>query len=716
MSDSLLALARARLTGIFSETAANAQCVLLVDQHTLPLLSSSVKLSELQESASHITLVESVDAPLVARAPAAFSAVLDVIYFLSPTLASLELALSDHEVAESAAPAYGGRVHFVFSRRLPEQLLQRLRASTAVGRVATLRELNLDFLPISSSAFSLGATDALRRLYGPCEPRVREAYLATLAEQLSTVYRALGQPAPRVRYSQECHPIAEAFATRLDALLRDASSRARESAAASVGGQPARTSQRGTLLILERAIDPVTPLLYDFSYEALAEGLGLLDSGRFTRPNGKVHLLLESDAVWSDLRARPFEEVPDKLKEHSDAFVLENESVLKAQRGEAMSLARRQEASRAQFSFGFVKRRDALRIQQELVSALTKRLLDGSGERTKLFEQLNIEQDLATGRTADGYDVHPRDVVPRVRKALAEMVAAGKEAEREEAARAAAAAAKAAEEDAQAERGDHVGEDNGGGGPLGQRGVARSEIGDDCGAMERCRLLTLFSTCRQPDDAVLDELAASCELPATSHAALQRSAAYLGLPLYPLPRAPPPNERAADVPLGRYEPRLRSLLQTALNGNLSTKQFPYVDGDDGTEGDAADPFHTGGPRATAASAGEEPPPSPRSEIVGTWAIHRRRALARVEGGDGQQAVAGAIGGPFSPGGGDERKDGPRLIVFMLGGASHAELRCALEAGGRDKVVFGCTAVHTPLEYLRALREAGGEQVLMHQGD
>ena len=247
----------------------------------------------------------------------------------------------------------------------------------------------------------------------------------------------------------------------------------------------------------------MTPLLYDFSYEALAEGLGLLDSGRFTRPNGKVHLLLESDTVWSDLRARPFEEVPDKLKEHSDAFVLENESVLKAQRGEAMSLARRQEASRAQFSFGFVKRRDALRIQQELVSALTKRLLDGSGERTKLFEQLNIEQDLATGRTADGYDVHPRDVVPRVRKALAEMVAAGKEAEREEAARAAAAAAKAAEEDAQAERGDHVGEDNGGGGPLGQRGVARSEIGGDCGAMERCRLLTLFSTCRQPDDAVL---------------------------------------------------------------------------------------------------------------------------------------------------------------------------------------------------------------------
>ena len=47
---------------------------------------------------------------------------------------------------------------------------------------------------------------------------------------------------------------------------------------------------------------------------------------------------------------------------------------------------------------------------------------------------------------------------------------------------------------------------------------------------------------------------------------------------------------------------------------------------------------------------------------------------------------------------------PRLMVFMLGGASHAELRCAQEAGG--SVGFGCTALLTPLEHLRALHELG----------
>ena len=43
---------------------------------------------------------------------------------------------------------------------------------------------------------------------------------------------------------------------------------------------------------------------------------------------------------------------------------------------------------------------------------------------------------------------------------------------------------------------------------------------------------------------------------------------------------------------------------------------------------------------------------------------------------------------------------------MLGGASRAELRCALEAGGGGKVVFGCTALLTPAQYMRTLHDAG----------
>ena len=97
--------------------------------------------------------------------------------------------------------------------------------------------------------------------------------------------------------------------------------------------------------------------------------------------------------------------------------------------------------------------------------------------------------------------------------------------------------------------------------------------------------------------------------------------------------------------------------------------------------------------------------APRTEIIGSWAVQRRRVLAARAMGVAT-VTGGGIGGPA----GDEKmSEGPRLIVLMLGGASHAELRCAVEAGGGDRVAFGCTEIVTPLEYLRALRETGGEQ-------
>ena len=51
------------------------------------------------------------------------------------------------------------------------------------------------------------------------------------------------------------------------------------SAAGPAGGAK-RSGRRGTLLILERSLDPITPLLIDFSLEALGEGLGILRNGR----------------------------------------------------------------------------------------------------------------------------------------------------------------------------------------------------------------------------------------------------------------------------------------------------------------------------------------------------------------------------------------------------------------------------------------------------
>jgi hypothetical protein len=50
-----------------------------------------------------------------------------------------------------------------------------------LGRIATLRELNLQFLPLRRTAFSLDAPHALDALYGPSSASAREEALQVLA-------------------------------------------------------------------------------------------------------------------------------------------------------------------------------------------------------------------------------------------------------------------------------------------------------------------------------------------------------------------------------------------------------------------------------------------------------------------------------------------------------------------------------------------------------
>ena len=61
------------------------------------------------------------------------------------------------------------------------------------------------------------------------------------------------------------------------------------------------------------------------------------------------------------------------------------------------SQSQKEEALRGQMRFGFVKRREGLQTQQEIVAAVTRKLRRADGERTPLYEQLSLEQDLATG-------------------------------------------------------------------------------------------------------------------------------------------------------------------------------------------------------------------------------------------------------------------------------------------------------------------------------
>ena len=371
--------------------------------------------------------------------------------------------------------------------------------------------------------------------------------------------------------------------------------------------------------------------------------------------------------------------------------------------------------------------------------------VDGSAttpKTTPLYQQLSLEQDLATGRSSEGAVLRHGEVLSCVTERLgvlraeqqqqqqqrqqqqqqphdltAELHAAGAARGDGRSVRRPDGATAAAE--AEAEEASELRQ-------LRQLGAAEAEVEEavleeDRAVGERLRLLALLAACRTPSDLELADAARAARLPAMAVLSVQRALAYLGLPLHPprqsgwhgegalsralpewsavagtTPPAAEPSSRALPpqpssdpdrvVELRRHTPVLAPLLQHALGGTLPLDQYPFVDGDDEEE-HVADPFE----RALA---------SPRSELVGSWAFRRRSAASDAVAGGAVSLLAGAQPGDKTR----APATAPRLIVFMLGGASHAELRCAHEAG--DEVGFGCTALLTPLQYVRALQQMG----------
>ncbi|KAL1510817.1 hypothetical protein AB1Y20_007101 [Prymnesium parvum] len=619
--------------------ARSEYAALLLDETTLRVASRGLKVSELMDEASGVTLVDSIDAPHENRAPEALRERMDAVYFVTPTRRSVAALLRDYA---DAPPLYGGAAHIFFSRHLPQELLELVKRSPVVGYVRTFREVNLEFLAEHPHAFSLDAPSALAQLFGAAGPAARAAAIDLYAEQLCTLCATLGESPPRVRCAAGAHPVVRQFCRRLAALLAALPPNARR--------------PRGTIVIASRADDPLSPLLHDFSLEGLAQGAGLLREGRYRRGGTAAGEVLLHDAlpVWRDLRYRSYELVPTLLQAHMERFVAENKAVVKAQRGEALTAAEKEEAVRKQFAFSFVKQREQLKVQEELVSDVTERLIR-EGKKTAWYEQLLLEQDLATGLTAEGAPLRRKDAAARLLRLL-------------QALRTPPAAAPLAPAD--------------GGAPYD----------------ERWRLVALFTLCYPMSD---DELEAELLRPAgmdlrdhlvapprrrrlaaqferTPPQEAVRGLFYLGAQLRrertaaaaksaedsQARRPPPPSAHAmcpaafiapprSQVELARYTPPLKATIAAALDGTLSEQAYP--------EQGAL-------PHAHATPAAAPAPYFYARFAQGAGMAETRRLRSR-------------------------------------------RLSCAQQFGREDSLIFGSTALLTPEQYVASLREPAPAQML-----
>ncbi|TSL61140.1 Syntaxin-binding protein 3 [Bagarius yarrelli] len=518
--------------------------IMMLDSFTTRLLSSCCKMSDLMSEG--ITIVEDL---FKNREP-----VLEMkaIYFMSPTVQCVDAFINDFKLKPKYKSAY-----IYFTDYCPDELFNKMKLFCA-KHIKVCKEINISFLPLEAQSIS-------DQIVSLC---------ATLDEY------------PGVRYRKDSvGDYAKLLAELVDNKLArhyelDENSKKKE-------------KTQAQLIIVDRGFDPVSPILHELTYQAMAYDLIPInnDTYKYKGKDGseKEALLNENDELWMKLRhmhiAEVTAQIPKLVKEIS---ANKKQPDGKISIGGLAQLMKQMPSFRkqvAQKTVHLTLAEDCMNKFQSSVEKLCK-----------------AEQDLAVGSDVEGQKVkdpmrtllpillHPHSTYDKIRAVL----------------------------------------------------------------------LYIFSLNGTTDEN-LNKL--------IQHVKIETEREYitnwkeLGVPInssssFFSSRKPSRRDRSQEemYNLSRWVPVIKDVMEDALDNKLDTRDWPH-----------------------------------QSECPSAW--------------NGSRAVsARQKHKPSSP---DDYRSASRLIIFILGGVSYSEMRCAYEVTKANKsceVIIGSTHVLTPTSMLDDIRD------------
>ncbi|XP_008113248.2 syntaxin-binding protein 3 isoform X2 [Anolis carolinensis] len=542
--------------------------IILLDDFTTKLLSSCGKMTDLL--AEGITVVENV---YKNREPVPH---MKAIYLITPTTQSVDGLINDF-VSKSSSKYKAAYVYF--TDFCDDKLFNRMKSSCSKA-IRRCKEININFFPYESQVFTLDVPNAFYHCYSPIVEKANETVMEQIADQIVTLCATLEEN-PGVRYKSKPLDNASKLAQLVEKKLENYYKMDER------GKVKGKTHSQ--LLIIDRGFDPVSTVLHELTFQAMAYDLLPIENDTYKYKtedaSGKEReaILEEDDDLWVKIRhkhiADVLEEIPKLMKEVS--------SKRKATEGKQTLSNLAQLMKKMPYFRKQITKVVHLNIAEDCMNKF----------KNNVEKLCKVEQDLALGADAEGQ---------RVRDSMQVLLP-----------------------------------------------VLLNKNHDSYDKI-RAILLYIFST-NGTTQETLDKLIQKVQIENDSD--MIKNWKHLGVPILTTStsqqRKSSRRNRSSEetYQLSRWTPMIKDVMEDTIENKLDSKEWPYCS-------QCPAPWNGSG----AVSARNKPKTS-----------HL-----------------------------DERKSGSKLIVFVIGGITYSEMRCAYEVSQAYKsceVIIGSTHIITPRRLL-----------------